>query len=99
MSILKLAKSRTAVGMNRWDLFFDVVSYPVKVAALAACPTNTLLAEIHRNTIRIVDRSLQFMSTYWAYKAPDETRNYGYGKVTNLLSVIPAAAFMGTGLY
>lgn len=58
MSILKLAKSRTAVGMNRWDLFFDVVSYPVKVAALAACPTNTLLAEIHRNTIRIVDRSL-----------------------------------------
>ena len=62
MSILKLAKTPTAIGMNRWDILFDVASYPIKIAALAACPTATLTADVNRNTIRIVEQSLKSAS-------------------------------------
>lgn len=66
LAFSRFAKTRTAEGMNRWDLLFDVLSYPVKLAANHACPTATLNAEITRTAISISERSLKFMSTYWA---------------------------------
>ena len=66
LAFSRFARTRTAEGMNRWDLFFDVLSYPLKLAANSICPTATLNAEITLTAISISERSLNFMSNYWA---------------------------------
>lgn len=66
LGLSRFAKTRTAEGVNRWDLLFDVLSYPVKLAANNACPTHTMSAELTRTAISISERSMVFMGNMYA---------------------------------
>jgi hypothetical protein len=95
---IRFARIKKSDELTRCSLLFDVLSFPVKLAAAHYCPTHTLQAELNRTAIHITGNTLNFVSNFHAERAPDEFRNYGYGKVKNLLAYIPAGMFCISGL-